>query len=611
MRSGRTGRPWTALAPLAAILHVMAACGTDGARQGDPDGKATGLDGPTEAVPGGAGGSAGKAPQGGGMTAGCGSAPEGMTCIPGGSFMMGGEGSADYLPPHEVEVDAFYIDTWEVTNEQFTECIKAGVCSMGTKYRGFTSAKQPAVPVTWYNAGGFCRWAGKRLPTEAEWEKAAKGPKGGKYPWGEDPPTCDKAAYKNCNLGATLPVGSLPPNGYGLYDMAGNSYEWVQDWYAPCIDGCERPCGEACRGKNPKGPCSGKGPCEGYAAKVLKGGSWYWGPEALVSAWRRAMIPMSGVHRLGFRCAMDADRVPVPSEPAALTEEEKTILFSSPEDEPPPMRVDERHYLHSNENAHELFFPYLGRHGGGYIGVGADQNFTLIAEGRPQLAWIIDYDRVVILLHRIHRAFILESPAPEGFLGLWDPKNEQEALAAIRKHEKGNPSLGEIEALYTKSRGKLHAYFQIIIRKKKGERPVTWLSDPQAYAFIRDMHRLSRIRAMVGNLLGDKAMKGIGAAARELGVTIRALYLTNVEEFIHYDKNFIEGIESLPFDPDSVILRTVCADQGFEKGDYKWHYNIQAVESFKKFLPTGIEKIQKILGRRQPTSVVGVSTMGI
>jgi hypothetical protein len=312
------------------------------------------------------------------------------------------------------------------------------------------------------------------------------------------------------------------------------------------------------------------------------------------------MIPASGVHRLGFRCAMDAKQKEAQPPPSPLTEDEKKIFLSSPEDEPPASRVDERHYYHSNENAHELFFPYLAKGGGGYIGIGADQNYTLIAAGRPQLAWIIDYDRVVILLHGIHRAFILESPTPEEFLGLWDEKNEEKALAAIRKHGEGNPSLGEIEDLYAKSRGKLHAYFQVIIRKKKGDRPLTWLSDPGAYAFIRDMIRCGRVRAMVGNLVGDRALKGIGSAAGKLGVTIRALYLTNVE-----------GIESLPVDRDSVILRTVCAKQGFERGDYKWHYNIQAVADFKKLLPTGVEKIQKVLRRRMPTSVAGVSTMGI
>jgi len=544
----------------------------------------------------------------------CNTPPEGMVCVPGGYFIMGEEGEGEegegYFKPHRIYVRSFYIDKYEVTNEEFSKCIEAGFCSQPIKYKGFTSPEQPALPVTWYNAEGYCRWAGKRLPTEAEWEKAAKGPEGGKYPWGNNPPDCSKAAYRDCNLQATKPVGSYPPNGYGIYDMAGNSYEWVKDWYAPCIDGCEKACGENCLKENPAGPCDGQAPCEGFTMKVLKGGSWYWGSEALATSWRRPMPPLSGVHRLGFRCAKDIDNSLPKSEIFPLSQSEFNIFLSSPEDDVPEVRVDERHYYHSNENAHEFFFPFIKNTGGGYLGVGADQNYTLIAIARPDLAWIVDYDSVVIDLHKIHKLLILHSDNPDEFINYWKEENKDKTINLI-KESFDEKLASHLTNIFIKSRPSLSHYFEILRTKKRGNKPVSWLSDIEMFDFIKKMFIAGRIRTMLGNLVGERALKGIGNTARELGVTIRTIYLTNVEEFIRYDSNFKEWIKAIPVDSKSVILRTACSYQGFEKGDYRWHYNIQSTESFLEILDKGFLKVQGILKFRQPTSIPGVSTIGL
>ena len=542
---------------------------------------------------------------------GCAVKAEGMACIPAGPFVMGEDGIEGALPAHEVFVDAFLIDVNETTNEQVAACVKAGACTKKMPYRGFTGPTQPHVPASWYDADGFCRWAGKRLPTEAEWEKAAKGKEGSAYPWGNEPPSCDRAAYKDCDLPTTLPVGSYPPNSYGLHDMGGNSYEWVHDWYAPCLDGCEKPCGESCKGKNPGGPCGGKAPCKLHLLKVLKGGSWYWGPEELRASARRAMLPESGVHRLGFRCAKDGAPPPGPAGLVPLTDEERAFLFSTPEDVVPETRVDERHYVHTNENAHHLFFPFIEPAGGGYVGVGADQNYTLIAASRPEFAWIIDYDRIVVRLHAVHRAFILEAETPEAFLGFWDEDSEEKAMAAISKHAAGDPDLEELGKIYDLYRKNLFEYFSIAITLKRGGRGATWLSDPEAYAVIRQMITLDRIRPMLGNLMGEKAVAGIGEAARKLDLTIRTVYLTNAEEFIAYDGNFVKGFDALPFDEESLVLRTASSDQGFEKADYKWHYNVQGALDFMARVHGGIRRVQTILRDRQPTAVAGISILGL
>ena len=167
-----------------------------------------------------------------------------MVLIPSGSFEMGDhlDNMANALPVHRVELDAFYMDSTEVTNGQY------GVFMEQTGHRkprywtnsSYNQTNQPVVGVDWNDAVAYAKWAGKRLPTEAEWEYAARGGLVGKRYPGGDEITHDDANYSGTGgkdvwegwpNGGTAPVGSFEANGYGLYDMAGNVYEWCQDWY--------------------------------------------------------------------------------------------------------------------------------------------------------------------------------------------------------------------------------------------------------------------------------------------------------------------------------------------------------------------------------------------
>ena len=238
--------------------------------------------------------------------------PEGMACVLGGTFTLGdASGRPDEREAGEVYVDTFYMDLYEVTNAQFERCIEAGECDRPMPFRGFMGPNLPMVAVSWYDAGDHCRMLGKRLPTEAEWERAASGPDDTRYPWGDEPLGCERAVVKDergegCGRERTYPVGSMEPGHFGLYDMAGNVHEWVHDWYSPCLRGCENECGDACFGRNPRGPCDGESPCPGYRLRSVRGGSWYWPLErARASARRGSGAPNRGPHRFGFRCARD------------------------------------------------------------------------------------------------------------------------------------------------------------------------------------------------------------------------------------------------------------------------------------------------------------------
>jgi formylglycine-generating enzyme required for sulfatase activity len=219
---------------------------------------------------------------------------------------------SDEFPVKLVTLKSYWIDIYEVTNQQYLEFVKAtghrpaldDTCKTDSCWEGnlwkdnsfsMLIRNQPVTQVDWYDAVAYCKWKGKRLPSEAEWEKAARGPSGNIYPWGKGSPK-GRATYNKKWKGiATMTnVGSFPRGVsiYGLHDMAGNVWEWVDDWYM-------RTYYSAGKKKYPKGPATGE-------FKVLRGGSWINFPDSLRSAFRRWSKPDLRFNDTGFRCAQDS-----------------------------------------------------------------------------------------------------------------------------------------------------------------------------------------------------------------------------------------------------------------------------------------------------------------
>lgn len=234
-----------------------------------------------------------------------------MILIPAGIFRMGCDVDKsiercqdDELPLHPVSLDAFSIDRTEVTNAQYAACISAGACqpplspASATRPDYFTNpayASYPVVYVTWFDANAYCLWAGKRLPSEAEWEKAARlGKLAQRFPWGDSTPNCDSANFRTAEgacLGDTNAVGSYPDgvNPAGAFDLAGNVSEWVFDWYKANTY-------FSSIATNPLGPRLGD-------ARVVRGGSWNSTWEDIRLAHRSSLSPTAASPEVGFRCA--------------------------------------------------------------------------------------------------------------------------------------------------------------------------------------------------------------------------------------------------------------------------------------------------------------------
>jgi formylglycine-generating enzyme required for sulfatase activity len=305
-----------------------------------------------------------------------GPAPEGMAWIPGGEFWMGSddESMRDARPVHRVKVDGFWMDRTEVTNEQFAQFVRAtGYVTVAERkpdpkdFPGappellvpgsivFTPPKEPVplndhlvwwryvpgadwrhpegpgssiagrenhpvVHVCWDDAVAYCKWAGKRLPTEAEWEYAARGGlERRRYVWGDELNPGGKWLVNNWQgrfpventaedgFARSAPVATFPPNGYGLHDMAGNVWEWCADWYQPSYSAHDR-------SPNPQGPSSSYDPAEpGVPKRVQRGGSFLCSDlycTRYLPGARGKGAPDSGASHVGFRCALSPKHTP-------------------------------------------------------------------------------------------------------------------------------------------------------------------------------------------------------------------------------------------------------------------------------------------------------------
>jgi formylglycine-generating enzyme required for sulfatase activity len=226
-----------------------------------------------------------------------------MVLIPAGEFLMGDNlGGPEEQPEHNVNLDSYYIDLYEVTNARYAACVADNSCDPPTQLGSATRSSYyddpdfadfPVIFVNWAMAGQYCAWRGGSLPTEAQWEKAARGSDARVFPWPGEVIDCTFANFWNSEATCqrdTTAVGSYPKGAspFGLFDMAGNVWEWVQDWFSPDFY-INSPA------DNPVGPADG-----GY--RVLRGGGWTGSAGQQRTTTRGRNLPTGSWNYVGFRC---------------------------------------------------------------------------------------------------------------------------------------------------------------------------------------------------------------------------------------------------------------------------------------------------------------------
>lgn len=283
-----------------------------------------------------------------------------------------------------------------------------------------------------------------------------------------------------------------------------------------------------------------------------------------------------------------------------LTAAQREVLLGSPEDEVPVRRDgilgmhEEEHYITGNERTLDLFHPHVADLGGGYLGVGTDQAYLIVDWARSDIAWLVDYDAEVQVVHELYRRFFMAAPTPAEFLALWS-KDGRAAAQAVLEADATPERARQLVAAHATYRAEIDKRLQKVAARMQKVGLPCYLTDLDRYLHVRTMLEEGRIRPMLANLLDDRAIAGIAEAARALEVPIRVVYLSNAEQYWRrYAPQYRTNIASLPLADDAVLLRTllrVSIDKDF-------HYNVQPATNYVKWLEAPyVRNVYDITGR--------------
>ena len=276
----------------------------------------------------------------------------------------------------------------------------------------------------------------------------------------------------------------------------------------------------------------------------------------------------------------DSPEPSAPADPIDALDESTAAQFRSGEAD--PHIPFDKHYVKTNEGRHDVWFPYIDGLGGAYVGVGADQNFTLIAAAKSEFVFLIDIDHRVTENHRVYEVLIENAPTPTDLLAAFDARNEANTVALL---ESAFAELDEDERQtlirgYQASRKTLFKHLSHVAKRSRDGVPTTWLSDPAAYDWVRRLFLADRVRIMAGDLTGQTSMKTIGEVTHAMGVPVRVLYLSNAEEYFKYHAGrYRQNVRGLARDADSIVLRTLYG-KDFTHADSLWNYQVQTLEDF-------------------------------
>jgi hypothetical protein len=231
---------------------------------------------------------------------------------------------------------------------------------------------------------------------------------------------------------------------------------------------------------------------------------------------------------------------------------------------------DPMSYLTSNEGLQSVWLPWIENLGGGFVGVGADQTYSLIAAARSRWAWLFDYDPQVVHLHRVVQTLVAEHDRADDFVASFARRHAPLTRERLKARLAGDPDVDAIVDLFDAARARLFTHYTA---RRYAESPLGWLNDDGRYRYIRLLVVQGRIQSIKGNMLTDKALPAIAASARAVGVPVRVYYPSNAEEMWRFTPQYRANVAGFPFDDQSIVLRTLFNKKGPWDDQHRyWHY---------------------------------------
>jgi hypothetical protein len=270
---------------------------------------------------------------------------------------------------------------------------------------------------------------------------------------------------------------------------------------------------------------------------------------------------------------------------------------------------DPMSYLTSNEALQHVWLPWIENLGGGFVGLGADQTYSFIAAARSQWAWLFDYDPQVVRVHKIVQTLIKEYEDADAFVSAFDRKSAPLTRERLKERLAGDLEVDAVVELFDRARGRLFTHY---LSRRNSSSRLGWLNDPARYRYIRLLVVQGRIQALKGNMLTDKALPSIAASARALGVPVRVYYPSNAEEMWSFTSQYRANVASMPFDEQSVVLRTLFNKKGPWDDEHKyWHYVVHhGLDAQRAIADEQCKTTRMMMRTRRPTKEPIVSAIG-
>lgn len=262
----------------------------------------------------------------------------------------------------------------------------------------------------------------------------------------------------------------------------------------------------------------------------------------------------------------------------------RTIAEAVPHEQTP---MPDEHYFRSNEWRHDLLVPHLRDLGGALVGVGADQNYTMCAMARCQMIFVVDFDPRIQYVHKIYLALVPPSDTPAALIAHFDHANAAATEALIRTRLAGDPDAERVVQHYRYYHRAMFDYLRRVAGLVRESRGTSWLHDPALYAYARALLTNGRLVARTGDVTGPTTMKAVAQATRQLGLTMRIVYLSNAEQFFPYRPGFVENMQAMPSDDRTVVVRTFRDRRAVTVDPARWHYVVHAMNDFLDRLASG------------------------